>query len=119
MGCSGLTSIIIPNSITTIGYSAFEGCNNLTNIKIPSSVTSIGYCVFNGCSNLKKICFKGKQPPSIDLNWLGDVSNIIIELPDDADISEWKRELNLDNYPNVKIKGDNENGTDQRFTRSI
>lgn len=41
-GCSSLTSIEIPNSVTDIGASAFCGCTSLTSIEIPSSVTRIG-----------------------------------------------------------------------------
>ncbi len=52
-GCSGLTSIEIPNSVTSIGWYAFSGCTNLTSIEIPNSVTSIGNSAFNGCDSLK------------------------------------------------------------------
>ena len=51
-GCSGLTSLTIPSSVTEIGNSAFEGCSGLTSLTIPSSVTSIGYYAFKGCSGL-------------------------------------------------------------------
>ena len=44
--CSSLTSIEIPNSVTSIGEMAF-GNNKLSNISIPSSVTSIEVCAFN------------------------------------------------------------------------
>ena len=54
-GCSGLTTITIPNSVTSIGVSAFEGCSVLTSVTIPSSVTSIGVCAFKGCSGLPSI----------------------------------------------------------------
>ncbi len=47
-GCTGLTSIGIPNSVTWIGYSAFFGCTGLTSITIPNSVTSIGVEAFKG-----------------------------------------------------------------------
>ena len=50
IGCSGLTSVTIPNSITSIGRSAFSGCSGLTSISIPNSVTSIGADVFRSCS---------------------------------------------------------------------
>ena len=48
-GCSGLTSITIPNSVTSIGNYAFSGCSGLTSITIPNSVTSIGNYAFSGC----------------------------------------------------------------------
>ena len=53
--CSSLTSITIPNSVTSIGGGAFNGCTSLTSITIPDSVTSIGYSAFNGCTNLTSI----------------------------------------------------------------
>ena len=55
-GCSGLTSVTIPNSVTSIGRSAFEGCSGLTGeLVIPNSVTSIGNYAFEGCSGLTSI----------------------------------------------------------------
>ena len=54
-GCSGLTSVTIPDSVTSIGNYAFQGCTGLTSITIPDSVTDIGRGVFNGCSGLTSI----------------------------------------------------------------
>ena len=54
-GCSGLTSLIIPSSVTSIGGSAFKGCSGLTSLTIPSSVTSIGGSAFKGCSGLTSL----------------------------------------------------------------
>ena len=54
-GCSGLTSITIPNSVTSIGEGAFKTCSGLTSIIIPNSVTSIGWYAFYGCSGLNSI----------------------------------------------------------------
>ncbi|MDY5900496.1 MAG: leucine-rich repeat domain-containing protein, partial [Candidatus Limisoma sp.] len=49
-GCSGLTSVTIPNSVTSIGESAFDNCSGLTSVTIPNSVTSIGESAFENCS---------------------------------------------------------------------
>ena len=53
--CTGLTSVIIPNSVTSIGDFAFDGCKSLTSINITSSVTSIGYSAFRDCTGLTSI----------------------------------------------------------------
>ena len=53
--CSGLTSITIPNSVTSIGTYAFYKCSGLTSITIPNSVTSIGDYAFYDCSGLTSI----------------------------------------------------------------
>lgn len=53
--CTGLTSITIPNSVTSIGNSAFLGCTGLTSITIPEGVTRIGYDAFEGCTGLKTV----------------------------------------------------------------
>ena len=48
--CTGLTSVAIPNSVTSIGDGAFVRCTGLTSVTIGNSVTSIGTNAFNGCS---------------------------------------------------------------------
>lgn len=48
-GQSSVTSVIIPNSVTSIGAAAFYCCRNLTSITIPNSVTSIGAEAFTCC----------------------------------------------------------------------
>ena len=53
--CSSLTSIAIPNSVTSIGDRAFRNCGSLTSITIPSSVTSIGNYAFGYCRSLTEI----------------------------------------------------------------
>ena len=52
-GCTGLTSITIPNSVTSLGDHCFRGCWGLTNIKMKSSTPpSAGSEVFGYCTNL-------------------------------------------------------------------
>jgi subtilisin family serine protease len=66
--CSNLTSITIPDSVTSIGSNAFKGCYNLINLTIPNSVTSLGSSVLSGCSSLTSISipFVGKSRTAID-----------------------------------------------------
>ena len=53
LGCTGITSIIIPNSVTSIGSGAFDHCIGLTSITIGNGVTSVGNDAFKGCTELK------------------------------------------------------------------
>ena len=54
-GCSGLTSLTIPNSVTTISDYAFKSCFGLTSLTIPNSVTVISNYAFKSCSGLTSI----------------------------------------------------------------
>ena len=53
--CTSLTSVTIPGSVTSIESSAFYGCTSLTSITIPNGVTSIGDRAFYDCSNLASV----------------------------------------------------------------
>ena len=54
-GMSSLKSIIIPNSVTSMGEYAFAGCNGLTTVSLSSNITSISNYAFSGCRNLSAI----------------------------------------------------------------
>ena len=54
-GCSSLTSVTIPDSVTTIGKRAFAWCESLASATIPDSVTEIGDAAFNGCRSITDI----------------------------------------------------------------
>ena len=66
-GCTGLTSIIIPEKVTSIGGDAFSGCTSLTSITIPANVTSIGEFALSNCSKLKNVyCYAETVPSASD-----------------------------------------------------
>ncbi len=81
-GCSGLTSITIPNSVASIGYLAFYCCNGLTSITIPDSVISIGESSFARCNGLTSIVI-GNNVTSIERNAFGNCNGLTnITIPD-------------------------------------
>ena len=59
--CGRLTSIVIPDSVTSIGYEAFSSCTSLTSVTIGNGVTSIGYGAFYNCDSLTSIKFNGTK----------------------------------------------------------
>ena len=54
-GCEGLTSINLPDGITSIGKYAFYSCSGLTSLTLPDGITSISGCAFMKCSGLTSI----------------------------------------------------------------
>ena len=91
---SGLTSITIPDSVTSIGYGAFSGCSSLTSVTIPDSVTSIGEWAFAYCGGLKNITYTGTIADwrNIDKGswWNDNVSTDCIIHCTDGDIKLFK-----------------------------
>ena len=71
--CKRLTSITIPDGVTSIGSSAFLYCSNLSSVVIPDSVTSIGSYAFYGCIKLTDVYYTGTQEQwnliEIDNEW--------------------------------------------------
>ena len=74
-GCSSLTSVNIPSSVTSIGWRAFESCSSLTSVNIPSGVTEIGVYTFSGCRSLTSV----NIPSSVTV--IGAVSYTHLTLP--------------------------------------
>jgi hypothetical protein len=90
--CSGLTSIEIPNSVTSIGEHAFLGCSGLASIEIPNSVTSIGFAAFFCCSSLTSITI----PNSV--KFIGNSAFACVDLSDvRTEITE-PYEINSDTF---------------------
>ena len=80
-GCT-VTSVTIPNSVTTIGSGAFCGCEGLTSVTIPNSVTAIGDYAFSSCNGLKSV----------------EISNSVTTIGDGA--FEWCERLTSVTIPN-------------------
>jgi hypothetical protein len=74
--CASLTNIDIPDSVTSIGQFAFELCRSLTAVIIPGSVTSIGREAFYQCEDLKAVYFQGDAPPDLGNAFSGDPATV-------------------------------------------
>ena len=79
-GCSSLTSVTIPNSVTSIGDKAFSQ-TLLTSVTIPDSVTSIESGAFMYCRSLTKVYCKPTTPPAIGSMSLGNAAGLKIYVP--------------------------------------
>ena len=107
-GCSSLTSVTIPNNVTSLEYGVFAACSSLSSITIPNSVTSIGESVFSGCSSLTSITFEGTMEEwrAIQKNQQWDLDSAITtihcvdgDIPTDVvdlGLSVLWRKLNID-----------------------
>ena len=80
--CSGLSTYTIPDSVTSIGDSAFYGCSSLTSVTIPDNVTLIGRGAFDGCSSLSSITIPDSVTSIGDSAFSGCISLIRIIIPD-------------------------------------
>lgn len=54
---TGITSITIPEGVTSIGQTSFNNCDNLTEVILPNTVTSVGKMAFSNCAKLETVNF--------------------------------------------------------------
>lgn len=73
--CTALKNVVLPCTITTIGYSVFCGCSNLTAVTLPAYLQTIGQNAFDGCKSLKEINFPSSLK-SIEANAFRDCSGL-------------------------------------------
>ena len=102
-GCRSLTDITIPDSVTSIGCEAFYNCSSLTNITIPDGVTSIGDGTFYDCSSLTNITIPDSVT-SIGCEAFYNCSSLTnITIPDGVTSIESETFYNCQSLSNIDI----------------
>ena len=91
-----VTSVTIPDSVTTIGASAFYNCK-LTYVTIPSSVTSIGYQAFKYCTGLTGVTVEATTPPTLGSNAFNNTNSCPIYVPSGS-VNAYKSASEWSNY---------------------
>lgn len=104
-GCKGLTSVTIPDGVTSIGNSAFNGCSSLTSITIPGGVTSIGTRAFYNCQKLLSIKMFPTTPPTLRSNdvFNGASADLQIVVPNGT-LNAYKSATNWSAYADKMVE---------------
>ena len=97
-GCTSLTSINLPEELTSIGNNAFIGCESLTSITLPDSLTSIGESAFYFCTSLSLVTSLPTVPPSLGSGvFNGTHANLAIKVPSQS-VNAYKAATNWNTY---------------------
>lgn len=100
---TGLTEVVIPGTVTTIGDSAFAGCDQLKKITIPESVTFIADWAFNGCSSLTDIIIPRNITSIGKCTFNGCAALTAIKIPEGVTLIDDSAFANCKELKNVTI----------------
>lgn len=100
---SAVTSVTIPDSITSIPDAAFANCSKLTNISIPNSVTSIGYSAFSDCTSLKSITLPSSLSTISRALFSGCSQLTTIHIPDSVSSIQFYAFHDCENLKTIRI----------------
>lgn len=100
-----ITSLVIPDSVTSISDSAFDGCcKSLTDVTISNSVTNIGNSAFSRCNNLVNITLLPITPPTLGSNVFNDIpASAVITVPKGS-LNAYQTATNWSTYANKMVE---------------
>lgn len=100
-GCTGLTSVILPSSVTSISSYAFEGCTNLTTVTLPYKLSEINNRAFYDCNRLKDVYCYAENVPSIGSNTFSSVIGQATLYVPETSISAYKASAYWNNFKSI------------------
>ena len=92
---TGLTSIELPESISTIGITAFAGCENLNYVRIPKTISSIDIYAFKNCKNLKKIIIPETVTNIHSSNPFEECEDLVIYCKEGSTAEQYAKDNNI------------------------
>ena len=101
------SKLVLDNTITSIGASAFSGCKNLTKITIPSSVTNMGWYAFYECANLKTVTIAEGITHIGEATFDGCTSLTSITIPSSVTSIGHNAFENCSNLESIKVDSNN------------
>ena len=107
--CTSLPSITIPDSVTSIGFGTFANCTSFTSVTIPDSVTSIGEYAFYNCTSLTSVTIPDSVTSIGERAFMDCTSLTSVTIPDSVTSIGERAFMNCTSLTSIPVNTDNLN----------